>query len=67
MAAERPNPEAKLQIGEMPTPRYMREAGDAPGDGWIGMEAYAPDGHIKKFLWWENFKFGDLSEDFGIY
>ena len=56
MEDERPNPEAKLQIGEMPTPRcYMREAGDTTGDGsirWIGMEAYAPDGQIKEFLWW---------------
>lgn len=66
MAAEQPNPEAKLQIGEMPTPCYMREAGDTTGDGnirWIGMEAYAPDGQIKDFLWWRNFKAGDLNKE----
>lgn len=66
MAIERPNPEANLQIGEMPTPRYMREAGDTTGDGnirWIGMEAYAPDGQIKDFLWWRNFKVGDFSNE----
>lgn len=56
----------ELQVGEMPTARYIREAGDTTGDGsikWIGMRAYAPDGEIKDFLWWRNFKVGDLSKD----
>lgn len=56
----------ELQIGEMPTPRYLQEAGDTTGSGtikWIGIEAYAPDGEIRPFLWWRNFKIGDLTNE----
>lgn len=66
---DRENQESKLEIGEMPKPRYMREAWNTSVDSdgtaikWIGMEAYSPDGEIKKFLWWRNFKVGDLSKE----
>lgn len=56
----------ELKIGEMPKARYLLEAGDTVGSGtikWIGIEAYAPDGQVKKFLWWRNFKVGDLNKE----
>lgn len=56
----------ELQIGEMPAPRYLKEAGDTTGSGtikWIGIEAYAPDGEIRPFLWWRNLKIGDLTNE----
>ena len=46
MSIDRLNPEANLQIGEMPKPRYIKEdwntAADCDGSPikWIGMEAY---------------------------
>ena len=57
--------ESGLKIGEMPTPRYMREAGDTVGGGiikWVGMEAYSADGEVKKFLWWRNRRAGNLND-----
>lgn len=66
MAQERP----ELRIGEMPQPQYLREAGDTTGDGsikWIGIKAYALDGQIRDFLWWRNFKIGDLRDETARY
>lgn len=59
--------EMAIKIGEMPKPRYIREASDTSVDsdgsniGWIGIEAYSPSGEIKTFLWWRNFKTGNLN------
>lgn len=57
---------AKIKIGEMPKPRYIREGGDTSIDSdgsnikWIGIEAYSPNGEVKTFLWWRNFQIGNL-------
>lgn len=50
-------PEPKPKIGEMPTPKYMN------GDwkGWVGIEAHAPNGELKTFIWFRNMKTGDLN------
>lgn len=55
MSADRPNPEAKPGIGEMPSPRYMSfvDEDNRPAD-WIGMQAYSADGDIQDYLWYRN-------------
>ncbi len=66
MSPDRRNREATLRIGEMPNPRYIVDAADTTADGkikWIGMESYAPNGELGKFLWWENFKVGNLNNE----
>ena len=56
----------KIKIGEMPKPRYIREASNTSVDSdgssirWIGIEAYSPNGEVKTFLWWRNFQIGGL-------
>lgn len=56
-----PNPEAKLQIGEMPKPRYV-PLGD---EKWIGIEAYSSDGEFGEFLWWRNIPEVDINDIVG--
>jgi hypothetical protein len=61
--------EDKLKIGEMPEPRYLCEMGNTSveSDGssikWIGMRAYGLDKQIRDFLWWRNFKAGNLNNE----
>lgn len=58
---------AKIKIGEMPKPRYIREGSGTSIDGGysniseIGIEAYSPNGEVKTFLWWRNMLVGDLN------
>lgn len=55
-----------LQIGEMPTPRYMPQVGEiAEGRPikLIGMSAYDIHGKIRDFIWWRNFPLGDLNDE----
>lgn len=65
--------EKKLNIGEMPEPCYLREMGNTSVDSdgssirWIGMRAYGLDEQIKDFIWWRNFKAGDLNEETARY
>lgn len=57
-------PEDEAKTRNMPTPSYLVDAADTVGDGdikWIGIEAVATDGEMKKFLWWRNFK-GNLAD-----
>ncbi len=66
MSVDRPNPEAKPQIGEMPMPHYMSEPVQEDGtelERWIGIDGYAPDGQMKAFLWFSNADFGDLTDE----
>ena len=58
----------KLKIGEMPEPCYLSEMGNTSLDSdgssikWIGMRAYGLDKKVKDFLWWRNFKAGNLKD-----
>jgi hypothetical protein len=58
---------AKIKIGEMSKPHYLVEASNTSIDSdgsdikWIGIEAYSPNGEVRKFLWWRNFKIGSLN------
>ncbi len=58
----------KLKIGEMPQPCYLLELGNTSLDSdgssikWIGMRAYGLDKKVKDFLWWRNFKAGNLND-----
>ena len=59
--------DTKLKIGEMPQPCYLKEMGDTSLEsdggyiGWIGMRAYGLDEQLKDFLWWRNFRIGNLN------
>ncbi len=65
--------ENKLNIGEMPEPCYLTEMSNTSlySDGssikWIGMRAYGLDEQVKDFLWWRNFKMGDLDDETARY
>lgn len=57
MSVDRPNPEAKPGIGEMPSPKYMPfvDEDNKPAQ-WIGMQAYSADGDIQDYIWYRNFE-----------
>ena len=63
----------KLNIGEMPEPCYLTEMENTATDSdgglikWIGMRAYELDEQVKDFLWWRNFKSGDLNDETARY
>ncbi|MEK6908729.1 MAG: hypothetical protein AABX23_01615 [Nanoarchaeota archaeon] len=57
---------ARLQMGDLPYPQYMGEAPDTTNDGnirWIGVKAYGLSGKVEDFLWWRNFKVGNLNDE----
>ncbi len=64
MSGDRQEPQ--LKRGEMPTPRYLKEAPDTVGDGtikWVGIQGFGLDGQVKDFLLWRNSKIGDLQDE----
>ncbi|OGJ39347.1 MAG: hypothetical protein A3A82_03985 [Candidatus Pacebacteria bacterium RIFCSPLOWO2_01_FULL_47_12] len=61
---------SQLVIGEMPAPQYIvlpnkqASPSGAAQEAWIGIEAYAPNGQVAQFLWWENFTIeGSLDDE----
>src|SRR3989344_1375932 len=59
----------ELKVGEMPQPCYLTKMGNTSIDSdgssirWIGMQAYGLSGQLKDFLWWRNFKAGNLNRN----
>ena len=57
----------------MPEPCYLTEMENTATDSdgglikWIGMRAYELDEQVKDFLWWRNFKSGDLNDETARY
>jgi hypothetical protein len=60
---------AEVKIGEMPKPCYLLEGYNTALDSdmerikWVGIVGFSPEKELKDFIWWRNFKAGDLSKE----
>jgi len=63
---DRPNPEARPQVGKMPVPRFVHLPNSSrEQDRFIAIEAYSPSGNCDRFFLIHNFKLGDLRAEEG--
>ena len=58
---DRPNPEARPQVGKMPVPHFVHLPNSSGGqDRLVSIEAYLPSGNYERLFLIHNFKLGNL-------